>query len=258
MKSVVVTGAERGVGRSVAETLLKAGYRIIAVSISMDALVKMKEEMVSRFGYTGERIALIAHDLRDMDGLDSLVQSIRQCLTAENPLWGYVNNAAIYYPSSRGSTRLMEITPEDMGEILKVNMIAAFILSREMFRILWEGKGGGAMVFISSLASKKGSRMNPVYGMTKAAVANLAKSIASEGGKEKIRANAISPGAIETQMGDDIYSTEEKWEERKKRNVIERACTLDEVACLVKYLLSEEAGYMTGENLDLSGGNLIR
>lgn len=258
MKSVVVTGAERGVGKAITKVLLEEGYHLIAVSIFMPDLEKMKEEMVKQFGFQNKRIDLIEFDLREVNHIGSLVNSIKKCLNESNPLWGYVNNAAMYFPSSKGSARFSDIVLDDMIEILKVNMISAFMLSREMFQILKEAKKGGSIVFISSVAGKKGSWINPVYGMTKAAVANLAKSIAHEGGSENIRANAISPGVMETQMGLEIYSSKEKLNERIKKNLISRACTPEEVAHLVKYLLSNYAGYMTGENLDLSGGSLIK
>jgi len=258
MKSVVVTGAERGVGKAITKALVEAGYHIIAVSIFMHDLEKMKEEMVNDLGISGERIDLIEFDLREVDEIGSLVEEIKTCIDDSRPLWGYVNNAAIYFPSSKKGSRLLDITLDDMMEILKVNMISAYLLSREMFRMMREIGKGGSIVFISSVAGKKGSLINPVYAMTKAAVANLAKSIAHEGGSENIRANAISPGVIETQMGLEIYTSKEKLDERIKKNLIPRACTPEEVAHLVKYLLSDYAGYITGENLDLSGGSLIK
>jgi NAD(P)-dependent dehydrogenase (short-subunit alcohol dehydrogenase family) len=240
------------------EVLLRDGYHIIAADIAMPHLEQMKEEVVRQLGISDRRMDLVEFDLRNVDRIGSLVDLIRKCLSETNPLWGYVNNAAVYLPSSKASTRLTEINVDDVWEILKVNLLSAFLVSREMFKILKEKKGGGSIVFISSVAGKKGSLLNPVYGMTKAAVANLAKSIAHEGGSEKIRANAISPGMIETRMGSEVYSSKESRDERIKKNLIQRACTPEEVAHLVKYLLSEFSGSMTGEDLDLSGGTLIK
>ena len=257
-KSVVVTGTTRGVGRAIAEVLLEDGYHLIAVDLSMPDLEGMKEEVIRQLGPKGQRIDLVEFDLRQVDRIGFLVESIKKYLSESNPLWGYVNNAAIYVPSSKRSTRLAEVALEDMLEILNVNMISAYLLSREMFKILKEGKRGGSIVFIASLVGKKGSFLNPVYGMTKAAIANLAKSIAQEGGSDKIRANAISPGVIETRMGSEIYPSREKLEERINRNLIRRACAPEEVAHLVKYLLSDYSEQMTGDDLDLSGGSLIR
>ena len=257
MKAVVVTGAERGVGKAIVKCLLEENYHLIAVSISMSDLEKMKKEMAT-IGLSAERIHLIEFDLMNIENIGFLVDSIKNFLHNSMELWGYVNNAAIYFPSSKESTKLLDISMKDIMEILNVNVISAFLTSREMFRIMKEAKKGGSIVFISSVASKNGSVINPVYGMTKAAIANLAKSIAREGGSYNIRANAISPGVLETQMGLEIYSTKEKLRERTEKNLIKRACTPEEVAYLVKYLLSEHAGYITGENLDLSGGSLIK
>lgn len=258
MKSVVVTGTARGVGKAITKVLLEEGYHLIAIDLSMPDLQGMKKEMANNLGISGERLDLIEFDLREVNHIGSLVDSIKRYLNDSRPLWGYVNNAAMYFPSSKKSSKLLDISLDDMMEILKVNMISAYLISREMFRIMRETGKGGSIVFISSVASKKGSLFNPVYGMTKAAIANLAKSIAHEGGSENIRANAISPGVIETQMGLEIYTSKEKLQERIKKNLIRRSCAPEEVAHLVKYLLSDYAGYITGENLDLSGGSLIR
>jgi NAD(P)-dependent dehydrogenase (short-subunit alcohol dehydrogenase family) len=258
MKSVVVTGAERGVGKESVRVLLEEGYHVIAVSISLPNLADMKAEMVDRCGLPGERLDLIEFDLASVERIGHLVASIKGFLHPENPLWGYVNNAAIYYPLSKRSARLLDVVLPDAMEILNVNMISALLLSREMFRILKEGGKGGSIVFIASVAGKKGSVLSPVYGMSKAAIANLARSIAREGGADGIRANAISPGVMETQMGFQTYSSAQMLDERIKKNLIPRSCRPEEVAHLVAYLLSDHAGYITGEDLDLSGGSLIK
>lgn len=258
MKSIVVTGTIRGVGRAITKVLLEEGYHVIATDYSMKLLEEMKKEIIGELGISGEKLDLVEFDLRKVDQIEVLVDSIKRCLSGKNPLWGYVNNAAMYFPSSKRSSRLTEIVLDDIYEIVKVNMISAILVSREMLKILREGKAGGSIVFISSVAGKRGSLINPIYGMTKAAVANLAKAIAHEGGGEKITANAISPGAMETQMGLDIYRSKEKLQERISRNLIPRVLDPKEVAQMVKYLLSEDASYITGENLDLSGGSLIK
>jgi NAD(P)-dependent dehydrogenase (short-subunit alcohol dehydrogenase family) len=257
MKSVVLTGAERGVGKAIARVLLEQGYHLIGVSISMSGLEKMKEEMISELKIPETALDLIEFDLGHVDRVGSLVDAIRNCLR-DHTLWGFVNNAATYFPSSGRSSRLLDIEPDDIDEIMNVNLIAAFLLSREMFRIMKEAGRGGSMVLIASVASRKGSVMNPVYAMTKAALANLARCIAAEGGADNIRANAISPGVLETEMGLSIYRTKERLQERMEKNLIKRACKPEEVAHLTAYLLSEQAAYMTGENLDLSGGSLIK
>jgi NAD(P)-dependent dehydrogenase (short-subunit alcohol dehydrogenase family) len=179
-------------------------------------------------------------------------------MNSSNFLWGYVNNAAIYFPSTKESSRLSDIRLNGMMEILEVNMISAFLLSREMFKWMKETRKGGSIVFISSFVNSRGSLINPVYAMTKAAIVNLAKSIASEGGEDNIRCNAISPGVMETQMSSEIYKSEEILRKRIERNLIKRTCTTEEVAHLVKYLLSDYSGYITGENLNISGGMLIK
>lgn len=258
MKSVIVTGTTGGVGRAITKVLLQDGYRIIATDVSMPCLEKMKKEVTSDLRIPSGRIGLIDFDLRQVDRIGSFIDSIKECLDERDPLWGYVNNAAIFFPSSKKSSRFTEIVLEDILEIVNVNMISSFLLSREIFKILRTGKRGGSIVFISSVAGRIGSFFSPVYGMTKAAVANLAKAIAQEGGRENIRANAISPGALETKMGLEIFNSKEKFDERVSKNLIPRACTPDEVAHLVNYLLSDYSAFMTGENLDLSGGRLIK
>jgi NAD(P)-dependent dehydrogenase (short-subunit alcohol dehydrogenase family) len=258
MKSVVVTGAERGVGKSIIEVLLEEDYHLIAVSISMSALEIMKQEMIKEHGASEERIDLIEFDLRNAEQIDNLMVLIKNKLAKSVHLHGFVNNAAIYFPTSGRGSGLLEIQLADLMEIVKVNMISAFFLAREMFGLMKRQKCGGSIVFISSVVSKKGSVTNPVYAMTKAGLANLAKTIAIQGGGDNIRANAISPGVMETEMGLALYPNKEKLRERMEKNLIKRPCTTEEVARLAAYLLSGYSGYMTGQNLDLSGGSLIR
>jgi len=258
MKAVVVTGAERGLGKTIIETLVREGYHLIAVSLSMKNLETMKEELIKTSGIPREGIDLIQFDFKHTEDIGNLADSIKKCLKPPIFLWGYVNNAAIFYPSSKESSTLLEITYHDIMEILNINQISAFLLSREMFRIMKDAKKGGSIVYISSSVDKRGSIISPVYAMSKAALVNLAKSISNEGATEKIRANCISPGLMETQMGLEIWSTKEKLHERVERSLTKRACTTAEVAYLVKYLLSEYSECILGENLDISAGMMLK
>jgi 3-oxoacyl-[acyl-carrier protein] reductase len=256
-KAVVVMGAERGLGKAISKVLLGKGYHLIAASISMSDAELMKREMIDNVKIPAERVDLIEFDMRNLDKVDVFVDSVRVCLNKKPIyLWGYVNVAGIFYASSR-SHKLTDICLEDIMEVLKVDEISAFLLSREMFKIIKEGKKGGAIILISSNSSKRGSVMHPVYAMAKASLVNLAMSIAIEGGAEGIRANAISPGIMETQMGREIIKTKEDLAKRLERSLIKRSCTPEEVAHLVSYLLSDYGSYITGENLDISGGRLL-
>jgi len=254
MKAVVVTGAERGLGKAIARTLLEDGYHLIALSLSMAELEKMKQEMVASLGIMEHSIDLIEYDLEDIHNMGSLVGSIHSCLDNTKSLWAYVNNAAVFLPRPGKACSLLEIGLNDTLTIMNVNMVASLFLSREMFRLLKENGNGGAIVFISSTVSIRGSVINPVYAMTKAALVNLVKSMSIEGGPEKIRINAISPGIMETQMGMEVFSTRNRLKERVEKNLIKRACTPEEVSQLVKYLISVKAEYITGQNLVIDGG----
>ena len=258
MKSVVVTGAERGVGAAITRVMLEEGYHVVATSYSMDALTAMKQKVAREHGADESRLQLIEFDLRNAERIGELTDAIKQKLAGAPPLHGFVNNAATYFPTSGKSSALLDIELADMMEILNVNLISAFFLAREMFGLIKHGGKGGSLVFIASVAGRKGSVINPVYGMTKAALANLAKTIATQGGADEIRANAISPGVLETEMGFSIYTNQEKLRARMTKNLIKRACTTEEVARLAAYLLSDYSGYITGQNLDLSGGSLIK
>ena len=258
-RAIVVTGTERGLGREISRVLLEEGYHIIAVSISGTEMEKTKKELVGSLQIPMDRLDVIEFDLRNVDKIGRLVEAIKTCLNNQTIyLWGYVNNAAIGEPSSGRSSLLVDMGLKDMMEVLKVNMIAAFLISREMFKLIKKTQKGGAIVLISSISGVKGSPLLPVYAMTKAALANLAKSIAVVGGgKDNIRANAISPGVMLTKMAADIFPTKEKIQERFQKNIIQRACDPAEVAHLVSYLLSDYAGYITGENIEISGGRRL-
>ena len=165
-----------------------------------------------------------------------------------SPLGGLVNNAGIV--GQMGT--LADATTERLRRIVEINVLGALLCAREAMRRLAEH--GGSIVNVSSAASRLGSAFEFVdYAATKGAMDTMTVGLAGEGGPQGIRVNAVRPGLIHT----DIHASggEPGRVERLSPNIpLQRGGTADEVASTVVWLLSDEASYVSGALLDVSGG----
>jgi len=161
-----------------------------------------------------------------------------------------VNNAGILYP-----TCIEELTPAEWQEVIDVNLTGVFHCSLAVFPIM-KRQGDGRIVNISSSAGRSTSDLGGVhYTASKAGVLGLTRHFAKEGGPE-IRVNAVCPGLIETPMS-ARFGTPERLEEVRRRLPLKRLGKPEEVAALVAFLLSDNASYITGESVEIDGGELM-
>lgn len=244
-KNVIVTGASSGLGQQVAIDCSRMGARV--------AIIGRNEE---RLGYTfsnlvGDGHLSLQYDLTDISHYKDLVHGIVEKL---GPINGLVNCAGI------STTNLFKLTkPEELDKFFHVNVYTGYFLSQECTKMGNICKEGGSIVFFSSVAGSFGAVGKSTYGMTKAALLNLAKQLACELARKNVRVNSISPGAICTPINMNLphMKDPEKRASLEAQHLLGLGETTD-IANACIYLLSDASRWVTGTNLVVDGGFSVR
>ena len=245
-KIILITGGSRGIGAAIALRAADAGYAVCISFLNHQAAADALVASITDKG--GTAIALRADVAVDAD----VVRMFKQVDESLGPITALVNNAGILEQQSR----VDDMTTERVTRIFATNVIGSFSCAREAIRRMStrHGGSGGAIVNMSSRAAKLGAAGEYVdYAASKAAIDTFTIGLAKEVAAEGIRVNAVSPGLIYT----DIHASggEPGRVDRLQDSVpMKRGGSADEVARAVMWLLSEDASYVTGTNVDVSGG----
>jgi 3-oxoacyl-[acyl-carrier protein] reductase len=241
MRSVIVTGASRGLGLGIARSLAQDGYRVLAIARQEGEALSALGAQVQAEG-RGE-LKFRAFDLTDVAGIPDLVKGLR----AEfGGLYGLVNNAAI-----GTSGILATMRDASIEQLLRMNLLSPIVLSKYVVRALMAGSSG-RIVNVTSIVSFTGYRGLSVYGATKASLVGFTRSLAREVGPLGITVNAVAPGFIDTDMTSDLETDER--ERIVRRSALRRQATVADVAHAVAYLFSEGAKNVTGTVLTVDAG----
>ena len=237
-KTVIITGASRGIGHTTARLFLERGWRIITCSRD-----DTPEECERDPNWTCH----IPTDLGDAESLQHFIDEANETL-GEAPLHALVNNAGMS-PKTPYKERLgcLNGDLEAWHEVFELNLFAPLRLSRGFASALH--RGAGAIVNVTSIA---GHLIHPfagsAYSISKTALSGLTRELANEFGDLGVRVNAIAPGEIETEMVGPEY------EVLLPRIPLNRMGTPDDVAKTIYYLCSDDAAYVTGSELWVTGG----
>ncbi|MGF6836045.1 NAD(P)-dependent dehydrogenase (short-subunit alcohol dehydrogenase family) [Paenarthrobacter sp. TE4293] len=245
-RTAIITGASRGIGAAVAVAAARAGYGVV-VNYSEDS-AGAKTVVEEIIGLGGRALAVQADVSRPAD-------VVRLFDEAEGlgPLSAVVNNAAI---TGNLIGALVDVPAETVQRVVDVNVSGMIFLCQEAARRLStdNGGGGGSIVNISSTATKAGSPGTWVhYAATKGAVDVLTVGLAAEVAKQGIRVNAVAPGSTNTGLH-AAAGVPDRVERLNPTIPMGRGAEPDEVAAAVMWLMSAEAGYITGAVLPVSGG----
>ena len=236
--AVIVTGASRGIGRAIAEELADAGHDLALVARSAEAL----EELA---GQLGEKVKVLAcpGDIADFARVEEIVSAVN----AEfGSVKGLVNNAGVTKDGL-----IMRMSPENWQVPLDVNLGGTFYFTRAVAALMMRQRSG-RIVNITSVIGITGNAGQANYAASKAGIIALTKSVAKELGGRGITCNAVAPGFIATDMTADL--PEKVRTEMLGQIPLKRFGEGRDVAGVVKFLLSPDAAYITGQTLVVDGG----
>lgn len=234
-KTVIITGAGKGIGRACAGLLAERGAQVIAISRTQSDLDALARE-------TGARG--IRADLADSGAAHA---AMKEAGTADH----LVNCAGTNVLES-----VLDMTEAGYEAVLGVNLRAALICAREFARARIEAGGSGAIVNITSIAGHRGFQDHMCYAASKAGLEGATRVMAKELGVHGIRANAVAPTVTMTELAAEAWSDPSKSEPMMVRHPMGRFAEVEQVASTVAMLLSEDASMITGAVLPVDGGFL--
>jgi NAD(P)-dependent dehydrogenase (short-subunit alcohol dehydrogenase family) len=243
-KTVLITGGGSGIGLATARRLVDAGANVVLAGRRIETLDAAAKDLDS----TGERVLAVGTDVSRMDDLDELVDRIR---AGFRRLDGIFANAGVAMEFSIPRP----FGEADFDQINSINFKGTFFTVQKAVALF---DAGGSVVVNGTCAVHRGMTMPmglaTLYAATKAAVANLTRSLVADLAVRGIRINTVSPGFIRTDMLDELLPTEEALEGCRALVPIGRLGRADDVADAVTFLLSARAAYITGEDLSVDGG----
>jgi 3-oxoacyl-[acyl-carrier protein] reductase len=239
-KVALVTGASRGIGRATAETLAKQGAHVV---ISYVSGADAAREVVAGIVASGGSAEAIQLDMADAAGSERAVAEVGKRLGRLDVL---VANAGISIDAL-----LLRLKDEDLQKILAVNVGGAVACARAAIKLMMRARAG-RIILLSSVVGEMGNAGQTAYAASKAALLGVAKSIAREYASRNVTVNAITPGYIETDMTQAL--TEEQRAAMLAGVPLGRAGSGADVAAAVAFLVSDEAGYITGQVIRVNGG----
>ncbi len=239
-KNVLITGSSRGIGAQIAKTL--AGYGL-KVWINYRSSAKEADEVKEQIEKNGGQAAVIGFDVTDEKAFAQAIATVVEC---DGELSYLVNNAGI----TRDKLAI-RMSLEDFEDIIRANLSSAFIGCKEALKVMSK-KRFGSVVNVSSIVAESGNAGQVNYSASKGGMISMTKSFALEGAARGVRFNAVTPGFIATDMTDSLK--DQIKEAYIAKIPLKRFGSTQEVAEAVAFLLSDGAGYITGETLKVNGG----
>ncbi len=249
-KSIIITGAGMGLGLATAEEVAKQGGKLTLVDYNEEALNEAKKSITEK--YADAEVLTVVADVSNEEAVKNYVNKAKETY---GRIDGFYNNAGI-------EGRQAPLTEYDLGvfkKVVDINLMGVYYGMRYIIPIMQEQKYG-RIVNVASVGGIRGVMNQTAYVATKHAVSGMTKNAALEYGKDGITTNAIAPGAILTPMvaeafkqvnPDDPKAAEAEY---ASQNPTKRLGLPNEVASVVTFLLSEGAGYVSGQTIAIDGG----
>jgi len=240
IKTAIISGATRGIGKAIALELAKTGVNISFNFIKSTEEAKILEKEISSHGVKAKSFQV---DIKDYKAVAEWVEKTREAFGSLDIV---VNNAGIIRDKA-----LALMAEEDWQDVINTNLIGTINLSKAAIITFLKQKSGN-IVNITSVSGIVGLPRQTNYAASKAGIIGFTRSLAREVGPYNIRVNAVAPGFIETDMLQSM--NEAQVTKFKDQTLLKRFGTVEEVAKTVKFLVSEEASYITGQTIIIDGG----
>ena len=241
-RTALVTGASRGIGLAIAQSLVDRGARVVVTARKPDALAEAVEVLGG-----AEKAVAVAGNAADPEHRAEAVRTAIDTFGSLDCLVGNVGINPVYGP-------LMEAPLDAFRKILDTNVVASLGLVQEAWRA-WMSEHGGSVLIVASVAGLKSSEGIAAYGVSKAALVNLTTQLAVELGP-KVRVNAVAPAVVKTRFAEALFTGRE--DKLAKQYPVGRLGTPEDIGEAAAYLLGDGAGWVTGQTLVLDGGALSR
>jgi NAD(P)-dependent dehydrogenase (short-subunit alcohol dehydrogenase family) len=241
-RTALVTGASRGIGLAIAQSLVDRGARVVVTARKPEALA----EAVEQLGGPGKAVA-VAGNAGDPEHRAEAVRTAVDTFGSLDHLVGNVGINPVFGP-------LMDAPLDAFRKILDTNVVSSLGLVQEAWRA-WMAEHGGSVLIVASVAGLKSSEGIAAYGVSKAALVNLTTQLAVELGP-KVRVNAVAPAVVKTRFAEALFTGRE--DKLAKQYPVGRLGTPEDIGEAAAYLLGDGAGWVTGQTLVLDGGALSR
>ena len=238
-KVALVTGASRGIGAAIADNLGTAGNIVIGTATTEAGAEKISQRLASK-NIVGRGIML---NVTDTDSIDTVLKAIIEEFGAPTIL---VNNAGITKDNI-----LMRMKEDEWMDVVNTNLTSVFRLAKSCVRPMTKARWG-RIVNISSVVGSMGNGGQTNYSASKAGVEGFARALAKELGSRSITVNTVAPGFIDTDMTKDLPDANK--EAMLTQIPLARLGAPEEIAAVVSFLVSDAAGYITGETIHVNGG----
>jgi len=238
-RTAFITGASRGIGRACALALSQGGARVAIAARNLEQL----EALAAEVRAAGRQAVAVALDLASPE---SIKEAIAKTAKDFGPITILVNNAGI-----TKDNLALRMKKEDWDAVIATNLTGAFLAIQQVLPGMMKERWG-RIINISSVVGESGNAGQANYVASKAGLIGLTKSIAQEMGSRNITVNAVAPGYVETDMTQKLS---QELKDKMLANIpLKRIGRPEDVAAAVRFLASEEAGYITGHVLDVNGG----
>ena len=239
LKVALVTGASRGIGRAIAEALAGAGFAVIGTATSSAGAEQITARFVEK-NFVGQGMLL---NVNDAASISLLLKEVEENFGSPTVL---VNNAGITKDNI-----LLRMKEDEWSDVVNTNLNAVFRLSKACVRAMTKARWG-RIVNISSVVGSMGNSGQSNYSATKAGVEGFSRALAKELGSRNITVNTVAPGFIDTDMTKNLPVASK--DAMLSQIPLARLGEPSEIADVVSFLVSDSAGYITGETIHVNGG----
>ena len=237
-KSAVITGSSRGIGRAVAATFAAHGAGLVIHGTSEKSLIPLADELSCEY---------VAGDIGDIETSRRLAE---KCIESFGRIDILVNNAGI-----NTRTKFLDLEPEEWDKVIRTNLTGTFYMCKAVIPRMIARKSGVILNMSSRAGKTAHGNASLCYGASKGGIDALTRNLAGEFAPHGIRVNSICPGPVETDMS--LQWTADYREKVLAGIPLRRLGTAEDIANLAVFLASDMAGFITGESININGGNYM-